>query len=250
MKNKIAFFAMLAIALFSITATAQTTGTTTKYAPSGRFNTDPDHVIYVGIIDGQFIDHDMVPVRMCSGGGEVVWAEFAMYTTAVEANQCVAKGDTVRVQMKQRHRWYWFNEYFEITSISIQPKIVPVPTVVPTVTPVPGWFKKPDVKHVAPPRVRKVTPRITPTPCPQTNCGCGNTTITIINGCDPSVKKSDGTSGQDRETQPVERTWPQPELLQPSKKIGGPESFVKVPEEIVAKKKTSKLGPSVFPWSR
>lgn len=241
MKNKVAFFAMLAIALLSITATAQQTGTPTKYVPSGRFNTDPDRVIYTGIIDGQFIDHDMVPVRMCSEGGQVIWAEFAMYTTAVEANQYVAKGDTVRVQMVQRHRWYWFNEYFEITSISVQPKINPVPVVMIPVV-IPDSLKKPTVTPI---RVR----RVTPTPCPQTNCGCGNTTI-IINGCNPSVKTSDSNNGgEGSEVRPMQRAWPQPELLQPSKKSQGTDSFAKLPIEVVTKKKTPKHEPWILPWN-
>lgn len=119
MRRKIsAICAILAIVLFSNCLTAQVAPTT--YGAGGKSQTDPDHIQYHGTIDGQFIDADMVPVRMCDG--QLIWAKAPdrIYRIIVEANQHVATGDIVEVVMETRTHWYIVSDYFEIQSVVIK----------------------------------------------------------------------------------------------------------------------------------
>lgn len=80
--------------------------------------TNTNSIIYTGTIDGQYLDNDMVPVRMCTD--ELVWSKFAemLYKIGVEANQYVAKGYRVDVKMRIVKPWF-SHDYLEIIEIEI-----------------------------------------------------------------------------------------------------------------------------------
>jgi len=140
------------------------------YGQGSREQTETGNITFTGIIDGQFLDADMVPVRLCDG--QIVWAKFNdnLYKVAVEANQAVAKGNRVEVSMRETNWWQFWNwRRFEIVSISITSKQQPAEVRRPDKEPAPT----PAVRVRVP--VRKTVPVVKKVQQP---CCCG-TTITV-----------------------------------------------------------------------
>jgi len=79
--------------------------------------TNPQTLIYMGTMQGQYLDHDMVPIQMCETP-QIVWATFpdSLYKQAAFLNQDVAKGNTVEVTMIQVWSWARRGYVFQITS--------------------------------------------------------------------------------------------------------------------------------------
>lgn len=143
------------------------------YGQGSREQTETGSITFTGTIDGQFLDADMVPVRLCDG--TIVWAKFHddLYKVAVSANQAVAKGNIVQVVMKEAD-WWMFWRRFEIVSISITPKQQPAEVCRPDKEPAPT----PAVRVRVP--VRKTIPVVKKVQQP---CCCGtNITITGNSG--------------------------------------------------------------------
>lgn len=149
------------------------------YGPGGRKQTETGSVLVSGIIDGIIIDADMVPVRLCTG--QVIWAKFSddLYRTAVQANQSVAKGDTVKVWMMER-QWWVFWRRFEIVSISVTPKQQP------------AEVRRPARETVPAPVVRRPVRRKLPVVQPP--CCCGTVNVFVIGNPDMQGGSTEGIS--------------------------------------------------------
>jgi hypothetical protein len=89
---------------------------------SATQNTNALTVTFYGTIQGQFIDHTMVPVRMMCAN-DTLWAYFADadYKKSVFANQAIAAGKTVGVTMKIV-RATTMVDYFQITDAYVIPE--------------------------------------------------------------------------------------------------------------------------------
>ncbi len=169
------------------------------YSQGSREQTETGTVTFTGIIDGQFIDADMVPVRLCDG--QIVWAKFNdnLYKVAVKANQAVAKGNRVEVSMRETNWWQFWNwRRFEIVNILIIPQTTMVtgPGIRwnPFINPVPNTIGHNPTPAVRVP-IRKTIPVVKTVQQP---CCCGTSiTITgtvsggtiVINGKDTGTTK-------------------------------------------------------------
>ncbi len=183
-KITLALFAILAIALSSCSRPKGVTGSLDGFWQQ----TDATDLVYTGTIDGQFIDHTMVPVNM-PGVNQVIWAYFgdADYKTAVSANQAVAAGDTVVVKMKQ-HDWWW-NHQFQIISVEVKKKLIPTTGPFPTVD---STAKKPPVAYRKPQGgIGNCVNGGTSFPIPQTHQVC----LPVVPNCGTTITIS-GNSGQ------------------------------------------------------
>lgn len=210
------------------------------YNVGEREQTETGDITYTGTIDGQFLDADMVPVRLCDG--QIVWAKFAdnLYKVAVEMNQIIVKGGSVEVSM-QEVNWYWFWRRFEIKGIVLSisgplplEDLVTPPAVVPVV-------KKSKRSFVPNPQPQTQTVVIQQQPC------CCGTNITI-NGTNnaPIITGNGNNLGGIGNTVPVQK-------LEPVCRPITPQKFDSVQAQSDSLsgslKKKSKREPWILPWS-
>ncbi len=121
-RNISATFAILAFASVVLFSSCNMAPSGVANNPAGYAQqTNAIKIVYQGTIQGQFLDHTMVPVTVC-GTSDTLWAYYADndYKTAVEANQAVATGKTVNVKMLLTQLPLATRTYlFRITSTSI-----------------------------------------------------------------------------------------------------------------------------------